>query len=616
VLNDLSDAFKNMDDGADKAGLAMQIFGTRNAKQVAFFSQGAAALAQQAAEAERLLPTLDKISRTNLDHLADEVTIVGKQFASVGNSILAVFAPQLIPLVEAFTEAIAKNRDILITFASQIADKTKPIVQDFVALLQGRNTDIKGTFVLKARDDIVEFGVAAENAVSRVIVPAFEALLKVLDLTSKGINAVFDTNTSGSELAIIGVVGKVTGVFNVFTKAVSAANTILRLFGLTLLTPTTLIIALGVAIGAFTASLLLDFDGTTKKVKELWDALWNLLPTSVQNALAPIVSAVGSIASGAASAFDAVIQAITTAISTIGGLGNTIATGFSAAWKLISDGASAAWKVISSGAASVWKLVSDGASTAWKAIADAASAAAQAVVDTITKLPDNLQTAWQAVQDAASATWQGLQDGASKAISSVKDAFQSGLSSISQLFTDLRDTALGILQRIIDAAKSVASAVSSALSGGGASNSSDDGGGDQTFAGGGVVRGPGSSTSDSIPARLSNGEYVVQAKAVRHYGVPFLEAFNQMRVSLSAMGAKFSTGGFASSLMPPMPVPRFATGGLVNIGSGSTGHPVTLNIEGQSFGMTASTDTVAQLQRFSTGRQIRSAGRKPVWFKG
>jgi len=38
------------------------------------------------------------------------------------------------------------------------------------------------------------------------------------------------------------------------------------------------------------------------------------------------------------------------------------------------------------------------------------------------------------------------------------------------------------------------------------------------FAGGGEVEGPGTGTSDSVPARLSDGEFVVTAKAVRSAG--------------------------------------------------------------------------------------------------
>lgn len=46
------------------------------------------------------------------------------------------------------------------------------------------------------------------------------------------------------------------------------------------------------------------------------------------------------------------------------------------------------------------------------------------------------------------------------------------------------------------------------------------------FAAGGYVAGPGTATSDSIPARLSAGEYVLRAEAVRRLGVDFLHALN------------------------------------------------------------------------------------------
>lgn len=57
-----------------------------------------------------------------------------------------------------------------------------------------------------------------------------------------------------------------------------------------------------------------------------------------------------------------------------------------------------------------------------------------------------------------------------------------------------------------------------------------------TRAQGGPVFGPGSSTSDSIPAMLSNGEYVVRAKAVRTYGLDFMNSINQMK-PISSMGS-------------------------------------------------------------------------------
>lgn len=46
---------------------------------------------------------------------------------------------------------------------------------------------------------------------------------------------------------------------------------------------------------------------------------------------------------------------------------------------------------------------------------------------------------------------------------------------------------------------------------------------------GGYISGPGTGTSDSIPARLSNGEYVINAAATKAVGVPFLNALNALR---------------------------------------------------------------------------------------
>lgn len=51
------------------------------------------------------------------------------------------------------------------------------------------------------------------------------------------------------------------------------------------------------------------------------------------------------------------------------------------------------------------------------------------------------------------------------------------------------------------------------------------------YAGGGYVSGSGGSKTDSIPAMLSNGEYVLQASSVKAYGVDFLNSLNQQRVS-------------------------------------------------------------------------------------
>lgn len=67
------------------------------------------------------------------------------------------------------------------------------------------------------------------------------------------------------------------------------------------------------------------------------------------------------------------------------------------------------------------------------------------------------------------------------------------------------------------------------------------------FASGGQVFGAGTATSDSIPAWLSNGEFVHNADAVAHYGTSFMSALNQKRLP------KFAPGGQVGSDMVTTP---------------------------------------------------------------
>lgn len=65
------------------------------------------------------------------------------------------------------------------------------------------------------------------------------------------------------------------------------------------------------------------------------------------------------------------------------------------------------------------------------------------------------------------------------------------------------------------------------------------------FASGGSVAGPGTGTSDSVPAMLSNGEYVLNAQAVDRLGVPFLNGLNTGRLRGFASGGLVGSGGIA-----------------------------------------------------------------------
>lgn len=62
---------------------------------------------------------------------------------------------------------------------------------------------------------------------------------------------------------------------------------------------------------------------------------------------------------------------------------------------------------------------------------------------------------------------------------------------------------------------------------------------------GGYISGPGTGTSDSIPAKLSNGEFVVNAASVKKYGIDYLHAINTGRAH------RYASGGLVSNVNTP-----------------------------------------------------------------
>lgn len=130
---------------------------------------------------------------------------------------------------------------------------------------------------------------------------------------------------------------------------------------------------------------------------------------------------------------------------------------------------------------------------------------------------------------------------------SFKDAFKSLL--------------LGIAQDIVrsNINKALAGLFSAGFSGGATGNLPGVVAGGPAFADGGMVRGPGTGTSDSIAARLSNGEFVIKAASVNKFGKGFFDMLNSGNLPA------FAAGGLVTR--KPKMAPGFATGGQVTVAS-------------------------------------------------
>lgn len=109
------------------------------------------------------------------------------------------------------------------------------------------------------------------------------------------------------------------------------------------------------------------------------------------------------------------------------------------------------------------------------------------------------------------------------------------------------------------------------------------------LASGGYVSGPGTGTSDSISAMLSNGEYVVNAASTKKFR-PLLESIN------NGQTPRFADGGLVGGSVANSPIMAVPASGSINANNSSTNKPTNqvfnINITGD-----VSRQTRAEIQR-------------------
>lgn len=117
------------------------------------------------------------------------------------------------------------------------------------------------------------------------------------------------------------------------------------------------------------------------------------------------------------------------------------------------------------------------------------------------------------------------------------------------------------------------------------------------FARGGPIRGPGTGTSDSILMWGSNGEFMMRERAVKHYGLEFMNKLNQGRIPRFAGGGAIADVPRHIPFIPPMP--DMASAGMAG------GTPVNLHFGGESFEMRATQDVISALHRAVRTQRLR-----------
>ena len=198
------------------------------------------------------------------------------------------------------------------------------------------------------------------------------------------------------------------------------------------------------------------------------------------------------------------------------------------------------------------------------------------LADTIAQIHNNaaynMKTGWQqALVELANQqvnfkdTFTGAFGSIENSLVSLVSGTESAKDKIKKFCEDVTKTILQSMAQIIIRGL-ITRAIMGAIGMGGSSSLSFGGFGGvnwgaspfsgRLFAAGGYISGPGSGTSDSIPAMLSNGEYVIRSAAVDRIGVAALNRLNKMG--------------------------HFADGGIVGSGGGGFGPSIVVNIENNS----------------------------------
>lgn len=241
------------------------------------------------------------------------------------------------------------------------------------------------------------------------------------------------------------------------------------------------------------------------------------------------------------------------------------------------------------------------------------AAVGSAVDDMIVEIarvgPEAAEAAGEGVTAALVAPFENARNQIGSIWSAISAFATTGVNAI---LADVGRLTLSINQMIANIIASLQRAAAAAASLRAQAASGRDESGGPGFASGGHVRGPGTGTSDSILAMISNGEFVIRAAAVRKFGPAFFAALNSLRIPEG-----FSLGGMLDGLGRSMAIPHLASGGLVPAvaSSGVSGRPVNVSFDGETFAMVAPDDVAEKLIRAAQRSSIRSGGKKPTWFK-
>jgi len=633
TLFKLSDVLKNMSSETDKTALASKLLGrTVGQEEVAFLSQGSAAIQKHIADVKALglefstgMAEATQKFRRSLFTLEDTLSRLKDQIG-------ATFAPVFGPFFETLGNLLAQNRTLFLNWAQTLASTVKPTLDSIIRVLSGQANEVDDKWLL----DIIATFKNLGTTISSIVVPAFKSLIDIIGFIAQEINKLFGTNLDATSLIFLVWVTKILGGFKLISVGIDLLVAAFTAFAArTGIALAPVLISISAIALAFLAILALVDKATFEGLKQLGSDLVDLGKKMLNNFGKPVEDTTKA----AENNFDGLIEKANQLGTTGEKAGGEVAAGFDKV-KTSIDAANQSSKQLTQSVennATIMKgalgqipvaqpQVFSGVATPSFITGTGFDATRQGLQQFGLQQPGQTQQSQQPQQQIQQQTQQQAQvavqafQQASDQIVAIwtqlpallsaidftsivnKDAlvapFSNAKDEISAIFSSIAEAAEQTAQRIAAAMQQALQAIQSAQQ----AQSSDSFG--LQFAAGGRVSGPGSWTSDSIPAWLSRDEFVQPAFRVHQYGMDFMEAIR--RGMLSTDSVRMLMGDFSGFRFGGMVMPRFAEGGAVT----AAGNVSTLNLVlgGKTFTTTGPAKVIAALEREAALAGISSTG--------
>lgn len=196
IMLSVADRFAGMEDGAQKAALATEIFGKSGADMIPFLNNGAEGIRELEAEADRLGITISGNTAAAAGHLTDQFGRMQAAGAGLSNMVMASMLPGLTYLGDEMVAA-AQNSGMMENAADMLATVLKTVLT--VAVDVGAAVQIIGNSIGALAAAAVEAGQGNLGYAAGILKTAYDDAEQITRSATARVNAIWEESAKTVE---------------------------------------------------------------------------------------------------------------------------------------------------------------------------------------------------------------------------------------------------------------------------------------------------------------------------------------------------------------------------------------------------------------------------------